>query len=339
MAILHNFSNALNPLSCFDPVSTQVDGTSIGHGYVLRRIFDALLTFDSNIKEITSGSPTPSFLQSGLNSTLPSGAAVGRATDGEYVSFYFANDPGLSEATPNAFVYRIKEVNATAVCPYQILVYHITSGGSLLTPSGTSYITYNGANINVNFFYAANLTGTTNTTMLNIPMVSFWKSDNCLTIQSFDKRTGSSVGVVSIFHPVWNGYERTTGAITNSTFRAVVFGNNGGGQTMYAPYQPLFESSYNTGVTSTAMLSSCGQTSPFLFNVSGGQELITGKLKISVMGTNFKVVSNEIEGVLLTNNSYQPYAGIAGTYSGVNYITGGYHSDGKYNYRHLLAMS
>ncbi len=342
MAISHNLANPLNPLSGFDPVAGKTDGTVVGQSYVLRKIFDALLTFDSNIKEITSGSPTPSFLQSGFSSTLPSDAAVARNTADDTVSFYLVNDPGLSETIPSAFVYKIryKGVNNYKSL-YEVNVSHVISGSGITPVEKVLYPVGDNVNTGIYLKYAA--TAGTITTMSYYPNIIFWKSSNCLIIQAVQKSTNDYAGALVIFFPAWNGKDRFSGAISPSTFSAAMSVNNGGGQTLYMPIQNIYEAMTDNSAQSTAstILSSCGQLPSQSYIVGGvPNSIITGKLRISAWGNTFHVVSDEIEGISLVNTSLPNTLGpgVINLYGSVAHLTSAQLSDAKYLYRILVPL-
>lgn len=343
MATAHNLTVISNNLSGYDGAAGQVDGTTVGKSYVTWKLFQALLAFDSNLKMITSSSPTPAFLQAEVG-TLIAEPLVSRSNSADTIRFYFANDAGLSATTPSAVIYTWTVASGNNVL-VMVTVSHKITGGSIWTPASQ---TITGSALTNNFFFSSTWTITT-TVMNNIPRFIFWKSDNATMIMSIQKSDGAYLGVLTIFNPSFTGYRTTISAITDGTnFRMPVFLTGNSISTTSSAQISIIEpftTYYITGGSNSqpatfSTLCSVGTLPTALLTINGVSTLVCGSLKFGFCApTTIKAISSYIDGVVLAHvTAVSGAIGLITPYNSVYYILGCQITDGRDFHRILYHL-
>lgn len=330
MAITHNLSDITSIVSCYDPVS-GISGT-VGNSWLLWRVFTALQSFDSNIKIITNSSPTPTFLRS-YPSTLISTPAQNRVDVSDYVNFYMANDPGLSQTPQSAIVYKWK-IEATSWGNVGALrAGYIQDGGSMYEL--TSLITNGNVDSpHLGAIYGNGVASGTTTNMTAVPLVLFWKSDNANLLMGIDRTSGAIRGMVAWFNPAIQGYRVGVGAITEGlNARAIAFINGNTGHSFIIGGANVSGFSVTALVSGLSPLNSIGTTPSFLL----GSNLIAGKLRFGYNGASVKLLSDEVDGIALANNSVVGVLPSIQLYSKY-YLCGPNISDGRESHRVLFEL-
>lgn len=309
MAITHNLSDPSNNLSGFDPVAGESDGTTFGRTWLMWKIFDALRTFDTRVTLITASSPTPTFLQ-GEVGTIVSEPAKSASSANQTISFYFNDDPGLTESTPTAIVYQwtTQADIASNVSLFSWILKFAKSGSATYAPSATNiYGQFDAATTaysNVNTVTLGFTSGST-TVMANIPKIIFYKTNQLIGIFSIRKDTGVIAGGGYFVRPTWTGVLNTSGTPDEglNISLAVWFFNNGG-QVVFEGVNNLQLGTYVTANGNNDVIKLGGLMPSSTFSISGVVYLISGVIRIAVSyPTLYKLVSDELEGVIYAHAS------------------------------------
>lgn len=336
MAVSHNLSTITDNLSGFDPVAGETDGTTIGNGWLLWKLFEGLTAFDSTYKKITNASPTPSFLQGAVGSGFQTEPAKNSNATGN-IRFYKTDDPGLSQATPSCFIHDWVDEGSYANLAL-IRFRHLVSGGTIYAPTNTAYV-QTGAGVLNSLYY--NGWSTTGTVMASIPKVIFWKSSNATAIMAINKSTGAVAGGALWFTPNISGYKHNVGAITQGLHSNVIFLINlNAGTHWIEGGTNESEADQSALVSKLSPICSAGWLPSSLFTFNSINNLIGGKLRMAVVNNStYKYVSDEIEGVLLAHPTAA--ASAIGTILQFNtkyYLHWATISDGRANHRVLLEL-
>lgn len=297
MAILHNLSDPSNNLTGFDPVGGIAEGTTIGNNYVVRKIVDNLLATNPNFKEITNADPTPVFLQA-HPSTIPAVPLVGRNVSNEYINLYRTDDAGLSQATPSCFIYQFIMTNTSYKISMIFRAYHKTSGGSISVVYSPDIFGINSGSGDCIYYNPLSLVS-------SYHKVAIWSSANALYLASINRSTGDLAGGILIHFPNYTGYNRLTGAITYGLDRNLLSwqNHNAGGTACLEMVSNLYNYNNNDIPTKISYICSIGLLPSNTFTLSGVQRFVTGKLRLAINEGDFKLVSEEFEGVSLIHSS------------------------------------
>ena len=357
----HNLSISSDIQSCFDPVSGIGDGTTVGNAFYLRQVFGGLTAFDSNVREITSSTATPSWLRP-LSGNILSTIAVNNASNG-FIRFYFENDPGLTASTSsisaNCIIYHWEFNTGLGTTNEPFFTSYV-----LFSLSGTSYISTSVTSNNTNSFnYDLNrnnqnqtflrhiFSGTSNTTMSNFPKILYWKSYDILMMMGVDKNDSSLQGGGAIYvRPHWQGFASsasatsTSGTIINGqNFNLICQINNSNGGLILEGFNRFTseENDVYASIDGWTNISSAGKLPTLGFSVSGVVKVITSSLRMGVQPTTnpqFIATSSEIDNVLLVNSSLYT-GGSMQLLNGIYYLVNGLVTDGKNTYNLLLQLS
>lgn len=350
MAIVHNLSTITDNLSGFDPVSGEVDGTTIGKSYIIWQIVQALIAFDTNFAIITSGSPTPTFLQAeaGTVTSAPAKSATGTINQAA-IRLYKTNDPGLSQTPQSAMIYEFNTTSDITTSNNNLFAFAIRfkiSGGTTYAPTTIGILTQNdntGTGSANNCIVNLGFQGGSTTTMAQIPKIIFIKTADSLLIMSINKGTGLAAGYGYLINPsTWTAYKHNVGASTEGLhLRMTAFINANGGANGIEGVVQLFTGQLAIGVpTGFSIVTSAGQLPTNQFTYSSNNYYMTNKLRVGLNdGTNFKSISNELEGVILLNASVAGSAGTIISLNSVYYLWGNSVNDGRDNYRILYRLS
>lgn len=318
MAIAHNLTIINNSLSGYDPVSGEVDGTTIGRNYIVWQVFQGLKAFDSNVVMVSSSGDTPSWLAP-HSGTIMSTPAKNATTANQRINWYYKNDLGLSGSIPNVFVYEWGTTAdvANSNSGISVGIRHIISGSPAYYPfTSGSIVSSNEAGTGPveNSMYAVSFSAGTTTIMNAIPNVIFWKSKNANMVMGINKIDGAYRGYLMWHNPSYIGYMITSSLVDGNNFRAVVFNNAANGFTWEEGFTQNYETDLNGSPLPTYLsrLSSAGLMPTMQFTISGSAAPLTSKLNLGLTYmTEFKAVSEELEGVYLTNST--AYSSSAGT--------------------------
>jgi hypothetical protein len=344
MAISHNLATINDNLSGFDPVAGEVDGTTIGKDYVMWQIFDAMRTFDTRIKLITASSPTPAFLQ-GVVGSLVSAPAKNTSTTTNTIRFYMSDDPGLSQATPNAIVYELAKFTS-ATSGYIIFfprVKHLVSGGTLFVPTTSSWVSELWtANNNTDQACMWMANGGTTTTMSLIPKIIFWKTSNSFMLMSINKANGVPLGTMGFTYKGWAGYKHNVGAITEGLDINGMVGFNG--RTFGVAFEGITQTSvqaFNSVNGGLSIINSSGRLPSNLFTFSGINNVMFGKIWLcSATDTTFIIQqTSALEGIFTANTiAVSVGAGTIYQYNTKYYLVGFNFNDGRDTWRILFEL-
>lgn len=342
MAISHNLSTVNDNLSGFNPVAAESDGTTIGKSWLLWKIFEGLSAFDTNIIKITNAAPTPAFLQSEAGTALQTEPAKNRATAGDYLRFYMANDVGLSQTPANAIVYEMKLQIGNAsysICAFKLR--HIIDGSVVYAPSADSdTFPLSGTSIGQNFYVP--LFATTTTIMSNIPKIFFWKSANANAIMGINKVDGTYSGGGLWYNPSISGYRHNVGVITDGVNARLTIINNpyGGGAGYIEPFTQTYQAVVSALASGLSPLCSAGSMPTNLFTFSSINNLIAGKLRFGVKhDSQIKLITDEIEGIILANPTAVNIGyGQIYSWNSKYYMQHSLISDGRETHRLLLEL-
>lgn len=343
MAVIHNLATITDNLSGFDPVAGVSDGTTVGMSWVLYKIYQALLAFDSNLRLITNASPTPSWLRTYAGTTIQTEPAQNRATTGDFVRLYWDNDLGLSASTPHCWVWEIRyNATITSRTKFSSNIFWVNSSTGQYNPlTVNSVSTADQSTPELGFYYSA--VGATNTTMSNFPKVIFWRSSNAIHLVAIGKTDNAYQGMLSVFIPsVASAYRPTIGACTYAeNIHFFLSQNNKGGMSFIEPFSQNYYESNSARSSNCYLISSCGYPPSGLFNFDSVNNLIGGKLRFAVRGnTTLILVTEEIEGVVVVNSSnagLTSYGGIS-LFGGNYYLNGQSYSDGLNTFRTLYYL-
>lgn len=336
MAVAHNLTSITDNLSGFDPVNGITDGTTIGNQWIMWKLFEGLSAFDTTIKKITNASPTPTFLQGSVGSgfqTEPAQNANGTGT----LRFYKTNDAGLSQTPASAIICEWNDGGSYASLFFNYFRYLI-DGGALYSPSTTNTVQNGAVSQNSVYYNGWTTTGTVNA---NVPKVIFWKSSNANCLMAINKNTGAYQGCLIWFTPVISGYKHTVGAITQGLHSNFIVSVNVAGGTHYMEgIAQQSEGSSTVIGNSLSPLCSAGILPSSVFTFSSVNNLIGGKLRFAVNNdSTFKIISEEIEGVLLVNPSAASAAvGQISQFNSTYYLNCGNISDGRVTHKILLEL-
>ena len=341
--IYHNLSTINDNLSGFDPVAGESDGTTIGKSWLLWKLFEGLSAFDSNIIKITNASPTPTFLQGEAGTALQTEPAKNRATNGDYLRFYMANDVGLSQTPASAIVYEMKLVNATnsaySICAFKLR--HIIDGSAVYAPS-TDGDLFSGTSAALTQNFYVPLFGTTTTTMSNIPKIFFWKSANANGIMGINKNDGTYQGGGIWYNPSISGYRHNVGVITDGVDARLTVINNlaGGGAGYIEAFTQTYQAVANALASGLSPLCSAGSMPTNLFTFSAINNLIAGKLRFGMKhDSQIKLITDEIEGIILANPTAVSIGyGQIYSWNSKYYMQHSIISDGRESHRILLEL-
>ena len=341
MAILHNLSDVADNLSGFDPVD-GISGT-VGRSWILWKIMEGLLAFDSNIKKITNTSPTPTFLQGEVGSNLQTEPARSRSTTGDSIRFYHANDPGLLESPQHAIVYEFR-VGATSGYGLNLFrVRFVKDGSAVYAPGSDSDILNTGNSTNIYHMYNFGIGSPTFTDMSLIPKVIFWKSANVNAIMAVNKSTSLFAGGFIWANPAFAGYRNTVGAITDGVdHRCSVHFNAASGSSFIEAFTQTYAGSPTTVVGGLSPICLAGQLPTGLFSFNSVSNLIHSYLRIGIKNdASLKSVSDQLEGIVLANPTAanQSYASVYRyTADSTWYLHFGLINDGRETHKLLLEL-
>lgn len=341
MAIIHNLADITDNLSGFDPVAGISDGTTVGNSYILYKIGQALISFDSNLKIVTNSSPTPSWLQSSVGSGLATEPAMNRSVTSDSIRFYWVNDLGLSASTPHCWVWELKAAGATGGnSKISSFIFWVNSSTGAYSPLATTSVA-DTTTANTGFFTTSYTTSTT--VMAYVPKIIFRRSSNAMHLVAINKVTNAYAGMISIYMPVIaSAYRPTIGACTHADNIHFYFShNNNGGMSYIEPFTQNYYASSTARSTATYQFTSCGHPPSTLFTFNSANNMIAGKYKFGLKNdTNLILVTEEIEGLLVVNNlnnSLGNYGGII-LVNGTYYLNGHYFSDGLNTFKTLYYL-
>lgn len=344
MAITHNLSDPSDNLSGLDPTA-GLSG-AVGKGWLLWKIFEELSTFDTTIKKITNASPTPTFLQGEVGVNLQTEPAQNRGVIGDSICWYKTDDPGLSQTPANAMVYEWRLTNTvTAQTGWTSRQRFVEDGETVYAP-GVDNDWCNGTTASVGASIYQWQTGSTTIDYTLVPRVIFWKSSNAVCIVGVNKLNGSQRGGVMIFNPTFQGYKATIGATTEGVnHRGLVQFVLAGGHHMMEGFSQTYGATTGTtaGLLTTNLdVQNSGGTMPeALLTFSSENNLIAGKLRLALYhASNFKSISDEIEGVRLSNpaNASLPAGAQIAILNSKYYLGMGSMADGRNTHKVLLEL-
>ncbi|MEW6507173.1 MAG: hypothetical protein AB1432_05450 [Bacteroidota bacterium] len=339
MAITHNLASISNNLSGFDPVIDVIEGSSIGRSWLLWKLFEGLSAFDPNIKKITDSAPTPTFLRSEVGSNLQVEPVLNRAVLNDSIKFYMTNDPGLTKSPPSAIIYELLITHlGNGLCT--VRVHHKIEGGTTYSPVGSNLILDATISLSERNLCLYSFTNTTQEKSA-IHKFIFWKSSNANLVMAIDKWNQAYKGYLAWHNPTFTGYRHNVGSITEGLdHRSTIFTNANNGFTFIEGIGRHFYADLSTLGADLSPLCSGGTMPTGLFTFGAANNLIAGKLRFAVKkDSEFKVISNEIEGILLANPSAANYlAGQIYKYNTKFYLHGNNMSDGRVNYKVLFEL-
>lgn len=345
MAITHNLSDASNNLSGFNPVAGETDGTTIGRNWLMWKIFDAWRTFDTRITLITASSPTPTFLQ-GEVGTIVSEPTKSASTANQTIRFYMSDDPGLSESTPTAIVYAM-DTTADVASNISLFAWRLRfakSGSTTYAPATGGILGLEDGGITVynnNNTVGLGYSGSTTTTMSQVPSIIFYKSANLFGMFSIRKDTAVIAGGGFFVKPTWSGYMNTSGALNEGVnLNLIAWFRNDLGTAYFEGVSNIIAGAYNTNNGNLNLIQLGGLMPSSTFTVSGVVYLISGVMRVAVVSaTLFKVVSDELEGLIYAHGSALTAGnGTISVYNSKYYLNLGTHTDGVNSVRLALEL-
>ena len=349
MPITHNLSVINNPSSGVNPLAGRSIGETIGRSWLLWKIFSLYSAFDTNVKLITNSYPTPSFLQSEAGTNLQTEPELNRSVIGDFIRFYRTDDLGLVQSTPNAIIYewRIQSINSLSLCT--IRLRSKISGDTTYTPGEDDNIINGNTNNHTQAMYI--LPSTSATWVLNDSNINglfgnliFWKSSNANLIMSIKPSDNSFLGYWLYFTCGFTGFRSGIGTITNGQhincrISLPPFGTGAYIEAVTKNYNATAMSNCPDNLSPIVL---AGQLPSSLFSISGEDRLIYSKLRFGVKSdSQFKIISDEIEGVIV---GHQAATGAVGTIQKYNpnnqyYLHGHAINDGRdSNYRPIFLL-
>lgn len=355
MAIIHNLLDPTNNLSGYDPVDGISDGTTIGKSYIMWKMWAGMSTFNTNFKLITNSSPTPTFLQ-GATAGLVAEPAQSRSTASDVIRFYDTTDPGLSQATPCAFIHEIAMYSTSNYFYYGFYkkLYHLMSGGSVVDSGITNANWCAGTQTSAEqHIYQLNGAYGTTTTMADIPKIVFWKSSNVFMMYGINKADNTQRGAMVLSSGAMNytAYRHAVGLCTmglnfNASFGVGGLSSSNPGLYFYDAFSnTLAVNLVGSGLSSNITpVCSAGVMNTAIMNWDSADHLLSGKLRFGAFSDTalhiFKALSDEIEGIKILNSGQ---AGI-GTYGTIQIFEGKYYlnygniSDGRVAQRMIFEL-
>jgi hypothetical protein len=351
MAVTHNLSSVANNLSGYDPTVGLAAGTTVGRSYILRKYFEAIMAFDSNIVEITNAAPTPAWLQAEAGNIL-STVAVNRNTSGDFIHFYMANDPGLLQTPQRVFIYRIINQNSSGfIHGMGAHIFFKESGGSIVstmlsfaTTIGNAAAGAAAATIGASSGVIGNWSTTagTTTTFSIIPILLLVKTSDMLIMLSIDKTAGGYLSGLILVNPnSWTyGYTNIGGVIDpgiNFHLACAYIPQNAMGY--YESYTPVqFASQGSNGIhANTDILTSIGILPANTYTIGSAGKILFGKARFGLAHTNFKALTNELEAVSVVNIGLAT-TGVITNYGGKHFLAFAHLNDGRQQAKYLVQL-
>jgi len=251
------------------------------------------------------------------------------------------NDPGLSKSPPSATIYEWKLSNISyGLCT--VKVHHKIQGSSTYSPISDNVIIDGAATTVEASMIRTYFGGSPTTSNFNsIPKVIFWKSSNANLVMAINKADQSYQGYLVWYNPTFNGYRHNMGAITEGlNHRATLFTNANNGFAFIEGFVPHYYANISGLGADLSPLCSAGSMPTGLFTFGSANNLIAGKLRWAIKkDSELKVISNEVEGILLANPSAANYlAGQIYKYNTKYYLHGNNMNDGRVNHKVLFEL-